>query len=41
VDVISAQTALTQARSLREQALINFALQKAVLRYVTGAPVRP
>ena len=36
VDVLSAQTALTRARSLREQALISFALQKAVLRYVTG-----
>jgi outer membrane protein len=39
VDVVSAQTALAQARALREQALTNFALQKAVLRYVTGAPV--
>jgi outer membrane protein len=37
VDVVSAQTALTRARALREQALINFALQKAVLGYVTGA----
>jgi outer membrane protein len=37
VDVESAQTALTRARSLREEALISFALQKAVLRYVTGA----
>lgn len=36
VDVVSAQTVLTQARALREQALINFALQKAVLRYVRG-----
>ena len=36
VDVLSAQTALTQARALREQSLINFALQKAVLRYVRG-----
>ena len=40
VDVISAQATLTNARSLREQALINFALQKAVLRYVTGASAR-
>lgn len=39
VDVISAQTALTQARNLREEALINFALQKAVLQYVRGTPV--
>ncbi|MBV8194541.1 MAG: TolC family protein, partial [Candidatus Dormibacteraeota bacterium] len=36
VDVLSAQTTLTQSRALREQALINFELQKAVLRYVRG-----
>ncbi len=39
VDVISAQTALTRARSLREEALVNFGLLGAVLRYVTGVPV--
>ncbi len=37
VDVLTAQTALTQARALREQAVTNMALQKAVLRYATGA----
>ncbi len=36
VDVLAAQTALTQARALREQSLTNMALQKAVLRYATG-----
>jgi len=37
VDVLTAQTALTQARALREQAIANMALQKAVLRYATGS----
>ncbi len=36
VDVLTAQTALTQARALREEAIANMALQKAVLRFVTG-----
>ncbi len=36
VDVLSAQSALTQARALREQALTGYALQKAVMRYVAG-----
>lgn len=36
VDVLTAQTALTQARALREQSLLYMALQKAVLRYVVG-----
>jgi len=41
VDVLTAQTALTQARALREQSLENMALQKAVLRYASGElPVR-
>jgi outer membrane protein len=39
VDVLTAQTALTQARALREQSLANMALQKAVLRYAVGEPV--
>jgi outer membrane protein len=39
VDVLSAQSALTQARALREQSVTGFALQKAVIQYVTGAPV--
>ena len=40
VDVLTAQTALTQARALREQAVTNMALQKAVLRYAVGdAPI--
>jgi outer membrane protein len=38
LDVLSAQTALTQARALREQSLTFMALQKAVLRYASGAP---
>ena len=38
VDVLTAQTALTQARALREEAVENMALQKAVLRYAAGAP---
>jgi outer membrane protein len=38
VDVLSAQNALTQATALREQATISIALQKAVLRYVSGEP---
>lgn len=36
VDVLTAQTALTQARALREEAIANMALQKAVLRFVSG-----
>lgn len=36
VDVLAAQTALTQARALREQAVANMGLQKAVLRFVSG-----
>ncbi len=40
IDVLSAQSALTQARALREQSITGFALVKAVIRYVTGAPVR-
>lgn len=36
VDVLTAQTALTQARALREEAIANMALQKAVLRFVGG-----
>ncbi len=36
VDVLTAQTALTQARALREQAITNMALQKTVLRYASG-----
>ena len=36
VDVLTAQTALSQARALREQAIANMALQKAVLRYASG-----
>lgn len=41
VDVLTAQTALTQARALREQSLTYMALQKAVLRYAAGdMPVR-
>ena len=36
VDVLTAQTALTQARALREQAVLYMTLQKAVLKYVTG-----
>lgn len=36
VDVLTAQTSLTQARALREQAVTNLALQKAVLRYAVG-----
>jgi outer membrane protein TolC len=40
VDVLTAQTSLTQARALREQSLAFMALQKAVLRYAVGdAPV--
>jgi outer membrane protein len=40
VDVLTAQTSLTQARALREQAVANMALQKAVLRYAVGdAPI--
>ncbi|HEY4297082.1 MAG TPA: TolC family protein, partial [Paraburkholderia sp.] len=40
VDVLTAQTALTQARALREQAIANMALQKVVLRYASGeAPI--
>jgi outer membrane protein len=40
VDVLTAQTSLTQARALREQAVANIALQKAVLRYTVGdAPI--
>jgi outer membrane protein len=38
VDVLTAQTALTQARALREESLENVALQKAVLRYAAGTP---
>jgi outer membrane protein len=40
VDVLSAQGALTQARALREQSVTAVALQKALVRYVTGAPLR-
>lgn len=36
VDVLAAQTALTQAHALREQSLTYMALQKAVLRYAAG-----
>jgi outer membrane protein len=36
VDVLSAQSALTQARALHEQSVTGLALQKAVLRYVAG-----
>ena len=36
VDVLTAQTALTQARALREEAIANMALQKAVMRFVSG-----
>ncbi len=36
VDVLTAQTALTQARALREEAIANMALQKAVLRFASG-----
>jgi outer membrane protein len=36
VDVLTAQTALTQARALREEAIANIALQKAVLRFASG-----
>jgi outer membrane protein len=40
VDVLTAQTSLTQARALREQSVAFMALQKAVLRYAVGdAPV--
>jgi outer membrane protein len=39
VDVLTAQTALTQARALREQSVANMALQKAVLRYAAGDSV--
>ncbi len=41
VDVLSAQTTLTQARALREQAVANMALQKTVLRYAVGDLVIP
>jgi outer membrane protein len=36
VDVLTAQTALTQARALREEAIANMALQKAVVRFASG-----
>jgi outer membrane protein len=40
-DVLTAQTALTQARALREQSIANMALQKAVLRYTSGqSPIK-
>ena len=38
VDVLTAQSALTQSRALHEQAVTGLALQKAVLRYVAGTP---
>jgi outer membrane protein len=41
VDVLTAQTALTQARALREQSLLSMALQKAVLRYAAGELILP
>ncbi len=40
VDVLTAQTALTQARAQRAQAVTGFSLQKAVLSYVSGTPPR-
>jgi outer membrane protein len=37
IDVQVAQTALTQARALREDAVVNTVLRRDVLRFVTGA----
>jgi outer membrane protein len=41
IDVITVQSALTFARAQREQSVINLALRKSVLRFVTGAPLTP
>jgi len=40
IDVLSTQAALTRARALQEQAVANSRLQRAILRYVTGASSR-